>query len=68
MIVEDTGFSGHYPTGEGLFAFREIDEAAAAIDALDRDYRRHCDAARAIAERFFRAETVLEKLIRDTGL
>ena len=68
VIVEDTGFSRHYPTGEGLFAFRDVDQAAAAIDALDRDYRRHCDAARAIAERFFRAETVLEKLIHDTGL
>jgi len=68
VVVEDTGFSRHYPTGEGLFAFRDVEQAAAAIEALEHDYRRHCDAARALAERFFRAETVLEKLLHDAGL
>jgi hypothetical protein len=68
VVVEDTGFSRIYPQGEGIFAFRTIEEAAAAIDELGADYRRSCEAARATAERFFRAETVLEKLLRDAGL
>jgi hypothetical protein len=68
VVVQDTGFSRHYPTGEGLFAFRDVAEAVAAIETLEQDYRRQCDAARALAERFFRAETVLEKLIHDAGL
>ena len=45
-----------------------LDDAVAAIEMIERDYRRQCEAARATAERFFRAETVLEKLIRDAGL
>ena len=68
VVVEDTGFSRVYPAGEGIFAFRSIEDAAAAIEAIERDYRRQCEAARASAERFFRAETVLEKLLRDAGL
>jgi hypothetical protein len=68
VIVEDTGFSQHYPVGEGLFAFSDLGGAVRAIDALESDYRRHVDAARAIAERFFAAETVLEKLLYDAGL
>jgi hypothetical protein len=68
VVVEDTGFSRIYPTGEGLLAFRTIEEAVAAIESLERDYRRHCEAARGVAERFFRAETVLEKLLHDAGL
>jgi glycosyltransferase involved in cell wall biosynthesis len=68
VVVQDTGFSRIYPQGEGIFGFTTLEEAAAGIAAIDADYRRHCDAARAIAERFFRAETVLEKLIHDAGL
>jgi len=32
------------------------------------DYARHCDAARAIAEREFAAEKVLSRLLTDCGL
>ena len=68
VVVEDTGFSRIYPQGEGIFGFSSLEEAAAGIDAVERDYRRQCEAARATAERFFRAETVLEKLLHDAGL
>ena len=68
VVVEDTGFSRIYPTGEGLLAFRSLDDAAEAFEAVEADYSRHCHAARALAERFFRAETVLEKLLHDAGL
>lgn len=68
VVVEDTGFSRVYRTGEGIFAFRTLEEAASAIETVDRDYLRQCEAARATAERYFRAETVLEKLLRDAGL
>jgi hypothetical protein len=68
VVVQDTGFSRIYPTGEGLFGFRSAEEAVAALAAIEADYSRHCQAARALAERFFRAETVLEKLLHDAGL
>ncbi len=67
VVVQDTGFSRIYPTAEGLLAFRDLEGAASALAAIERDYRHHCEAARALAERFFRAETVLEKLLRDAG-
>ena len=68
VIAQDTGFGTVLPTGEGLFAFNTLDEIIAAFDAINSDYDRHSRAARAIAEEYFRAETVLAKLLRDLGL
>jgi len=62
-VVQDTGFSAHLPTGEGLFAYRTIDEALAAIDALLSDYERHSRAARELAQTHFAAEVVLPPLL-----
>jgi hypothetical protein len=68
VITQNTGFGKFLPTGEGLFAFNSVEEIVDAFEAIRADYGRHCRAARAIAEEYFRAETVLEKLIRDLGL
>lgn len=63
VIVQDTGFSAVLPTGEGLLAFRTLNEAAAAIVAVEADYPRHCAAARALAEMYFDSAAVLTRLI-----
>ncbi|MBZ5609850.1 MAG: hypothetical protein LAP38_16435 [Acidobacteriia bacterium] len=68
VVTQDTGFGDVLPTGEGLFAFKTTEEAAAALEAINSDYPHHSRAARAIAEEYFRAETVLEKLMNDLGL
>ncbi len=68
VVAQDTGFSSALPTGEGLFAFTTMDGALAAIEAINADYRRHCEAARAIAEEYFEAEAIAGKLISDLGL
>jgi hypothetical protein len=68
VITQDTGFGRSLPTGEGLFAFRDRDGALAAIDAVRADYARHSRAARGIAEDYFRAETVLGKVLDVVGL
>ena len=68
VVAQDTGFSNVFPTGEGLFAFSTMDEALAAIDAINSDYRRHCEAARAIAEEYFEAPRVAARLLADIGL
>jgi hypothetical protein len=68
VVVQDTGWSAHYPTGAGLFAFETIEQAAAALAAIEADYRRHCEAARAVAERELAAPAVLTRLLRDAGL
>jgi hypothetical protein len=68
VITQDTGFGTVLPTGEGLFAFNTMDEVMAAFDAIQSDYPRHSRAARAVAEDYFRAETVLARVLDDLGL
>jgi len=67
VITQDTGFGNVLPTGAGLFSFNTMDEILAAFDAINSDYEKHSRAARAIAEEYFKAETVLAKLISDLG-
>jgi hypothetical protein len=45
-----------------------MDEILAAFETINSDYRRHSRAARTIAKEYFRAETVLKKVIDDLGL
>jgi hypothetical protein len=67
VITQDTGFGTVLPTGEGLFAFNSMDEIITAFEAIQSDYEKHCRAARAIAHDYFRAETVLAKVLKDLG-
>lgn len=67
-VVQDTGFARTLPCGRGLFAVRTVEEAAAAIEAIDADYATHATAARAIAEEFLDSRKVLAALLRDLGL
>jgi hypothetical protein len=62
-VVQDTGPSAFLPTGEGLFRFSTVEEAAEALAAIDAHYERHCRTARAIAEAFFDARTVLTDIL-----
>lgn len=68
VVAQDTGFGNVLPTGQGLFSFTTLDEAVAAIEEINGDYRRHCLAARAIAEEYFEAGKVAARLLRDVGL
>jgi hypothetical protein len=67
VVTQDTGFSDVLPTGEGLFAFSTAEEAVEALRAIEADYPRHAKAAKAIAHDWFRAETVMAKLLADLG-
>jgi hypothetical protein len=58
--VQDTVPSSYLPDGDGIFRFSSLAQAAAAFDAIESDYQRHCDAARALAETHFDAQRVLE--------
>jgi len=64
-VVQETGWSAHYPTGEGLFAFADVDGAVAALQAIEADYARHAAAARAVAERELESGRVLTRLLAD---
>jgi hypothetical protein len=50
VLAEDTGFSDYLPTGSGLLAFRDLDEAIAGVAEIDANYPQHMRAARALAE------------------
>jgi hypothetical protein len=62
-VVQDTGPSSFLPNGEGLIRFATPAAAAAALVAVNGDYGRHCRAARAIAEAYFDARPILERLL-----
>lgn len=68
VVAQDTGFGNSIPTGAGLFAFRTLDEAVAAIDLINRDYPRQCAAARQVAADFFECSAVAGRLLRDLGV
>jgi len=65
VITQDTGFGVALPTGEGLFAFNTMDDIIGAFEAINSNYKKHSDAAKEIAEEYFKAEKVLQKLLKD---
>lgn len=67
-LVQDTGFSADIRTGEGLLAFRTIDEAVAGARSIADDYARHSRAARALAEEVFDARRVLGRIADEAGI
>jgi hypothetical protein len=68
VVTQDTGFGKFVPTGAGLFAFSTVEEAAAALDEVNRDYLHHARSARRIAEEYFAADRVLGRLCREADL
>ena len=51
------------PTGDGLLAFSTPEEAVSALAEVEQNYASHCMAARALAEEYFDANTVLPRLL-----
>lgn len=68
VITEDTGFGKFIPTGRGLFAFNNIDDVLAAVDAIATDYDAQCRAASDIADEYFSCERVVGSLMARAGL
>jgi hypothetical protein len=67
VVTQDTACGKFLPIGEGLFAFNTMEEILTSFEAINSDYERHSLAAQAIAEEYFRAETVLARLVREVG-
>ena len=65
VLAQDTGFSNHLPTGMGLLAFLDLDDAADAVAAVRTDYAAHARAARRIAQEYLDSDRVLPKLLRE---
>jgi hypothetical protein len=65
VVVEHTGASSFLPNGEGMFRFTSLEEAAAALEAVNADYARHCRAAREIATAYFDASEITATILRE---
>ena len=63
VLVQDTGFSRHLPTGLGLVAFRTPEEAKAGAADIVARYADHRAAARTLAETLFDSDRVLGGLL-----
>jgi ABC-type multidrug transport system fused ATPase/permease subunit len=68
VILQDTGFGSALPTGEGLFAFENLDQAAEAVGEATSDPGRHRRAARDIAREYLSHEVVLGDMLEHVGL
>jgi hypothetical protein len=68
VITMKTGFSRFYPVGDGLFEYGDAEEALAAVDAINGDYRRHSRAARMLAAEYFGSDPVISGLMAEAGL
>jgi ATP-binding cassette, subfamily B, bacterial len=68
VIVQDTGFGAALPTGEGLFAFADVDQAADAVAAVATDPGRHRRAASELAREYLSHEVVLGHMLDHVGL
>jgi len=68
VVVQETGFSAHVPTGPGLHAFSTAAEAVAALAAIRADYAGACRHAREVAATCFGADRICARLLADAGL
>lgn len=62
-VVQHTGPSRFLPDSEGLFRFRNLDEAVRSLEALAADYAEQCKLARALAEEHFDARKVVRRVL-----
>jgi hypothetical protein len=67
VVTQQTGFDSSLPTGDGLFGFLTLDQAAAAVEAIASDYQHHSAAAMHIAAEYFDHRVVLPPLLDACG-
>lgn len=63
VVVQDTGWSDHLPSGDGVIGFRTMEEAAKGIETVAANYEYHSEAARAYARTHFDAARVCAELL-----
>ena len=65
VVNQDTGFDRVLPTGAGLFSVRDLEDADAAVAAIEAGYARHAQAARALACAQFDPARVLAPVVAE---
>jgi hypothetical protein len=62
-VVQETGWSRHLPSTRGVLPFATLEEAAAGLTEVNRNYSEHSKSARDIALEFFDAKKVCQDLL-----
>lgn len=68
VVAQDTGYSEYIPSGLGLIAFSDLQEAIDGMESVTADYNKHQLAATRIAREYFGYDRVLKKLLSELGL
>jgi glycosyltransferase involved in cell wall biosynthesis len=63
VVTQDTGPSPYLPFGDGILRFSTSEEAAEALATVNAHYQRHCRSAREIAETYFDARQIAERIL-----
>ena len=64
VLLQETGYSKWLPTGNGVLAFENLNEAVEGIENVSNNYEIHCKEARSISIEYFNSEKVLRELIQ----
>lgn len=62
-VVQHTGPSRFLPDAAGLFRFKNIEEAQRYLEMVAEDYAGQCKLARSLAEEYFDARKVCERVL-----
>jgi hypothetical protein len=68
VVLQDNGWSEHLTAGEGVFAVNCLDEAVAAIHAINDDYPKHCRRSKEIVHDCLDATKVVGKVLERIGI
>jgi hypothetical protein len=68
VITQETGFTDHYGSDGGLFAYDSLGQIVEAVKMINADYPFHSRAARNIARETFEATKVLASLLERVGV
>lgn len=63
VITQETQWSKYIPSGNGLFAFTDVDSALEAISLVNSDIKKQSKAAKDVAFEYFNSNTILSKLL-----
>lgn len=68
VLIQDTGWTEKLPNGEGLLAFKTMDDCIQGIENINRNYEKHRKAARTFAEQYLDARLVCQDLLEQANL
>jgi hypothetical protein len=64
VITQETGWSKYIPSGEGLFAFSDMNSAVEALEQLLSDFEKHSRRAQEVSFEYFDSDKVLSELLQ----